>query len=847
MMAALVWKEYREQRTIGVVFLLIALGLFALAPLLDGEIRALVCFLVLFFAAATHAVICGALLLAGEQEEKTQAYLDRLPVQRGVLWRGKVLAGLLLTLPLSGMYAVGLFFVPEVERWLLLFLPLAALLGLLWGLWGGSRSATVMGGILSAVLTGTLGMPLLIFVVLVPFRLLEIDRFWIDAVLLPVVGGLVYLVFPTVWAYRTYTQPDRLRLEIHPETEYFGGSKIRTCFHISMRSNGKTYLILLAVTVPLVLITPVAPLVLWPIFATLLGIILGGMLFHEEQTGPFRFLADQRLPLGILWATRVSLASLVLASVLLLKATLLFYVAITYRQTMAEMPPFEPIGLPLLGITIPIASWLLLWPITGFAVGAVVGLLFQKRIVALVVAGGLSAVLGGIWFPSLLLGGLQWWQPLLVPALLLATSRAMMHPWATQRSQVLPLAVTSGLAVLLTAAAMAFRVYSVPAVPVPDRLESFLAELPKPTEGSEQIRRACEEVYRRNESLRSVFVDETEQSRLQKVFDALGTQWPDDRELDTWLSETALAGDWPAELAEARKKPVGMLLDPRYVSPFYVPPAVQGAPLAASLLAADGLRAQRRENDPARLVQHLETMLVMARTFDGGQTNFGGITAYRIEQVIYQVVQTWLARLDGRPDLLERVRELLDRHPMPRDDTDYRLARYVMAKHELQEPEYVFSAPYLVTLKLDERARLTGALHLPWERERIDRQLRLMLFREPAAKNVGPFVDPMAFHRLDFLKYRQLALAITRLRIHLRLYELNNRDMPASLDALGIDIPRDPFGTGPIRYRLEDGEAVLWSVGPDGEDNDGHNAGDFLRQRLTRGQDYVFPVERAKR
>ena len=35
-------------------------------------------------------------------------------------------------------------------------------------------------------------------------------------------------------------------------------------------------------------------------------------------------------------------------------------------------------------------------------------------------------------------------------------------------------------------------------------------------------------------------------------------------------------------------------------------------------------------------------------------------------------------------------------------------------------------------------------------------------------------------------------------------------------------LARDPFGAGPLRGRLEeDGVLVLWSVGPDGEDDGG--------------------------
>jgi len=62
---------------------------------------------------------------------------------------------------------------------------------------------------------------------------------------------------------------------------------------------------------------------------------------------------------------------------------------------------------------------------------------------------------------------------------------------------------------------------------------------------------------------------------------------------------------------------------------------------------------------------------------------------------------------------------------------------------------------------------------------------------------------------------------------------------------LGQPVPRDPFdpsGQAAIRYRLEDNRAWLWSVGPDGEDNNGQQALSLDASSLGKGQDYVFEV-----
>jgi hypothetical protein len=476
------------------------------------------------------------------------------------------------------------------------------------------------------------------------------------------------------------------------------------------------------------------------------------------------------------------------------------------------------------------------------------GLLFRKAIVAVVVAGGLTALLLGIWLPSLIVGGLQWWQPLLVPMLLLGTSRLLMPSWAAGRRVAIPMLAWGVLALLLTAAALMYRVVSVPAVPVPDRLEAFLAELPRPTEGSERIRRASEEMAKRQSELYQD-TDEEGNPHLSKLYRILQEGWPEDREIDRWFTETALAGDWPRLLTEARNQPVGLLLDPRRPSSNEYPPFVQAAPTATKLLLCDGLRIQRRENDSARILEQIQTVLVMARTFDAGQTLYGSMSANAMEWYLHEAVATWLARLEGRPDLLERLARLLEQHPLPPDDTDYRLSAYVSGNEVLKAPQRAAHYPHIVAINNDERAYLSVALLLPWERERLDRQLRQQVFRVPLDRNIeplewslGPLVDLVGFGIFRRGRERRLLHAITQLRVELRLYESKQGRFPASLAELGRPVPRDPFGTGEIRYRLDEGRAVLWSVGEDGQDNDGRQTARRERLSAPLGEDLVFPV-----
>ncbi len=64
-------------------------------------------------------------------------------------------------------------------------------------------------------------------------------------------------------------------------------------------------------------------------------------------------------------------------------------------------------------------------------------------------------------------------------------------------------------------------------------------------------------------------------------------------------------------------------------------------------------------------------------------------------------------------------------------------------------------------------------------------------------------------------------LGAGRLAVGLKLYRYQHGRYPASLDALAPLLPLDPFTQKPYHYRTEGNGFVLWSVGPDLEDNHG--------------------------
>ncbi len=122
MIAALVWKEYREHRNVWVALAgLAALSIAGMFYLLDppgvvssfGGKHTLLMFAG-FVVAGTYGVVCGAMMLADERDSGTLPFLDALTARRTPIWRTKLLVGLIFTL-LQALFIATLV-VPFVPR-----------------------------------------------------------------------------------------------------------------------------------------------------------------------------------------------------------------------------------------------------------------------------------------------------------------------------------------------------------------------------------------------------------------------------------------------------------------------------------------------------------------------------------------------------------------------------------------------------------------------------------------------------------------------------------------------------------------------------------------------------------
>src|SRR5262249_31906729 len=161
MIQALVWKEWREQRTIALAVL--AFGVLALvltaqfAPATSGGpsvvsrlgARELMAPALAYLAGA----VCGAMLLADEKEAGTIEFLDALPCLRRQVWVGKAVFGVGLTLiqsVLLAALAIGFGCVdssPAMIRGYALFVVLVGLQSLAWGVCGGATARSTLGAV----------------------------------------------------------------------------------------------------------------------------------------------------------------------------------------------------------------------------------------------------------------------------------------------------------------------------------------------------------------------------------------------------------------------------------------------------------------------------------------------------------------------------------------------------------------------------------------------------------------------------------------------------------------------------------------------------------------------------
>jgi ABC-type transport system involved in multi-copper enzyme maturation permease subunit len=954
MIGTLAWKEYREQRPVWLAMAVLGLVLpVVLLAFLDpvggkspdrtddvlGTIAVVVAF--------TYGLVCGAMLLAGEHESRTMTFLDFLEGRRARLWITKVLMGTILTIAqallLAGL-AVGLGAGPPEGfpgGWFAIA-ALYGLAGLAWGLLGSALCRSVLAAV---------GVTALLFAFVFPPGMLlvqVIGRHHSPDLILPL-GAVALTVAALAASGLIFCGPDWKRRPAGSlaarMVRWPDPSGVRTVLWLTWRQAPMGVVFLGAGAMVLGAIVPANGLILWPVVTLLLGVGCGMGVFAGEQAAEAqRFLGDQRLPVGRIWVVK-TVCWLIGAVVL---ATLTFLTASSRLSAIAAQRFHDGVTgsvveqlagreiLPYIGLS----TFLILGLAYGFAFGQFFTLLARKNAVAAVLAVLVGAVAISLWVPSLVSGGIELWQVLVVPALLLASLRPVLWAWAGGRLHtprpMLMLAGGGTLAAAWMAGTFWYRAVAIPDVGEPFDVRAFLASLPTPeqNEAGRLIRRAAEELTKYEKEVSGEFKppakpqgaappprpqpgaldkaaapgpeEEPPRPFVEQIDDVLEKGWPKDRPvLSRWL-DRMFEGQWAAQFREAARLPLGMLVDLRTANSNTLLDYLQGCRQAAYLFTARALQLQAQGDRKAAL-DHLVVVLGLSRQLRHKTISLAYLTGAAAQTAALAGFKRWLRDLGPRPELLRSALTELNRHEAQLPPfVDYLKAAYLVALND-RESRTALLARGRSTPGSAEMMLFALASKMPWEEQRETRLLHVLavnalreaerpLWEGPA----GP--DGLVIHipRLDredlpinVVRASYLGMSLlflpgmrqtearslcqlrgTRLTIALALYEVEQGRPAATLDALVPRylpaLPLDPYSGQSFHYRVSKGEqiekeaaepgeaafmkvgagqGVIWSVGPDHQDNGGtrDGSGTLGHQRglwSARSLDWIFLVPR---
>lgn len=762
MIGTLAWKEYREHRSVWVALaaaaVLLGSSLFffmepggALGVGTDKQHVLAVIFCVL---AAVYGLVCGAMMLAGEVENGTLSFLDTLPAQRWLLWKTKFAVGIGLVLAHAAVL-IALSVWLGVRIWtdgsiylqfgawcfLVLFLEF---LGYAWGL----QLSAVCRHVLTAVAVGA---PVGFFISLA----------WTVALgalfaLYPVLalGGelllFALLLGGSAWVFCRVDQsregpacgPARLRAR---EWTWPAVNALR--WFVWRQNRVAVLAMILGALVAALLATWTRQATALPLIVGLVGASCGVLVLAPEQTtGTFRFIGDQRIALGIFWASKylcwMITALLAAASVLLLGLIETAIHGIT-------APTESPFAVAIWSTGIGVLSFVSL--AYGFCIGQFAALVIRKMIVALVLAIVATVVVVAVWVPSLVMGGWHFWQVLVPPLVLLLAGRLSMRAWLGGRlGNSRPAMLLSGLALLAVvwiAASLMFRMWEIRNGEVPFDVEAYLVSLPKPedNEAGRLIQRAAADIGELQSDARF-------QGKLQQLGEIQGRIRAEPRPDRIWRKGDADVREWLDELfrrpalGDLERLPElapGIVVDPRRLQRFADRALLNKIDVLHELLLARAVQVQEQGKD-ALALDVLLTDLALVRAFAGNT-----LTSRNPEQTALTGLYRWQKQAgDRRPQELQRALAALDRHerewPTPADQVK---ADYVVCREGLGPAGT--TVPAATASPRAHRAQLALGCQAPWERERSRRIVNAVYAARLKAAETNFWEKPgapVAFH-----------------------------------------------------------------------------------------------------
>ncbi len=923
MIRALVWKEFREQVVIVIALAVLGCGLIAAVGMLNpgtadvygwsaGRFLTDPGFLTFTMLLVSTGVVVGGTLFAGEKERGTNQFFTTLPVARWRLWAGKMAGGGVLVLAVTGVLfaaaaAVGVVPARVLPAWGLA-VGAFALAAFGWGAVGSVLARNSLAGAGLGAVFGALGActvyPLGVLAVMEvarPGRGLDVNGSgstlaWTTGML--TVFALFALPFLiSAWFYTAPDHDRRLRAVFGPpprtdfptyldrttgtttdgEPRRAGprftlprfprlAPSFRASAWLVWKQTRVPTLILstLGLLCGLSLLVPDVPaVILWPSVTLFLGVLMGVIGWADEQgNGAGRFWVERRTPTGRLWLAKV-LGGL-LSTLAIAVATALPIIILSMARKLGRVDHGSYL---LFEYDFPLLRFALLWPVYGFAVGHLIGLLFRKPIVSVAVATMVAAVAAMAWLPSLLGGGLSRWQMWVPAAAVLLTARLLVWAMAADRvggrRAITRLAVGSAAVLAAFAAGLAYRVLEIPSVPERDDDLAFKANDIPPFEGDDARRE-----IRRGGVLLSEFLtgrrptdalpagnEPTPEQFYSFAYEPVGPMpdgrrrlteaviehgWTDDPNLAVWL-DAVFATGWAEAVEVGVSKPLGTLEDPRDLLVNSPLRHLNALDMADTLLLVQGLRKQA-DGDPAAFVRAADTVLGLSRNVRNKSVLACGLAARRMERRVYQAVPRWLEKLHGRADLVAELHCILDTHDAwAKPDADaVRLAEQVVLRNSFQAAGELLRRRWNYTQQStsEEQRRLIDvetdlvalAWRMPWEMERHERLIgtgnrTTYPLREPF--EASPFSGLSGLWSVEMRSYsmpRVLDAAdtattayrrFTRILLAARLYELAHDAPPPTLEVLVPDyLPAaatDPAGWMVV-YRLSEGEDLRYDT-----------------------------------
>jgi hypothetical protein len=395
--------------------------------------------------------------------------------------------------------------------------------------------------------------------------------------------------------------------------------------------------------------------------------------------------------------------------------------------------------------------------------------------------------------------------------------------------------------------------------------------------------------------------------RRLSIDDRLGNScyagWPrDDRELDEWLTKSyendRNGGEddeaWYIQALKASQAGDGIFEHPLRAGTVASNLTQQNGRRMGVALLVHGLQKQA-QGQPEEFLADLRVALSLGRSLRTCSVVSALGYGQEVGRLAMAASEQWTVALQGRPDLLRAAISVIqqDDPDTPFDPRPHLLSERYLMRDQAKAPAQWLPAQLTPPGRDRERVAplvdLIGvAWNVPWERERTRRLLGLGFegsSRQEPPKSVirgrpGASIFAIHGHTAAEMTENDRLLRTNRramiLSLAIRIYEIEHGAPPASLGDLVsagclTALPSDPYIGDPFHYRLavkgekleslagpvgavgairppaqaelQEGQAVLWSVGPDRADSGGTNAPTRFGT-LGGGRDIVFIVPR---